>query len=570
MESTGKSPVSDDPQPNRKNLSSSAVSEKPNGKSILLRDFEKPNGKSAATSEMAIKPNDKTTGFSAIPRSRSSSAHRDDVMFFRDVTMGPHEEELRFRLIHFWEARNPNSKALIGVEMLLIDEQRAMRYMNRNAIQGFIPKRIGSAYVPHLKAGSVYRLNKFYGSKNKVQYSVADHSVTISFGWNSVLSVLTDSPVPFHEDRFRFRSHEEFEANCDLKGGLYDYLGHMKLVNGQPLTDCPMLDEVEIAKKQHLMVHVQIHGGPLVKLYIWDKAAADFAEVQVIWEDSKCYFSHHIEPKTDWRLAYPALRTFALTTMSSSRVFMDTDVQPTRDYLSWLASNSDIALKIDAEIVTKPEAVTIAELFTYIKKENANVAWFECTATIDHVVSGAAWYYISCGVCHTKATKGPKSLMCKKCGKAEIAGVPEYLTKISVYDKSDQAFCHPGDAGFQLTGHHASELVANHFESNENIGDDQIMPVPQALTDTSGQTHKFLVKVSKHNLQGLTQSITVSKVLPPEAPEDNANTPNSAEILDPVGEETGASMNIGDSSTEGIKRSTDNVQPEAVKRARSG
>nr|VDD51175.1 unnamed protein product [Brassica oleracea] len=24
-------------------------------------------------------------------------------------------------------------------------------------------------------------------------------------------------------------------------------------------------------------------------------------EVQVIWEDSKCYFSHHIESKTDWR-----------------------------------------------------------------------------------------------------------------------------------------------------------------------------------------------------------------------------------------------------------------------------
>ncbi|KAL0857067.1 hypothetical protein Bca101_062221 [Brassica carinata] len=355
------------------------------------------------------------------------------------------------------------------------------------------------------------------GSPNKVQYSVADHSVTISFGWNSVLSVLTDSPVPFHEDRFRFRSHEEFEANCDLKGGLYDYLGHMKLVNGQPLTDCPMLDEVEIAKKRHLMVHVQIHGGPLVKLYIWDKAAADFCQK---------YKSYGRTPSAILVTTLNPKRiggTFALATMSSSRVFMDTDVQPTRDYLSWLASNSDIALKIDAEIVTKPEAVTIAELFTYIKKENAKVAWFECTATIDHVVSGAAWY----------------------------------LTKISVYDKSDQAvFVILGDAGFQLTGHHTSELVANHFESNENIGDDQIMPVPQALTDTSGQTHKFLVKVSKHNLQGLTQSITVTKILPPEAPEDNANTPNSAEILDPVGEETGASMNIGDSSTEGIKRST--------------
>lgn len=53
------------------------------------------------------------------------------------------------------------------------------------------------------------------------------------------------------------------------------------------------------------------------------------------------------------------------------------------------------------------------------------VAWFECTATIDDVVRGCAWYYIACGVCKTKATKGPTTLMCKKCGKAEIAGVAE-------------------------------------------------------------------------------------------------------------------------------------------------
>lgn len=95
-------------------------------------------------------------------------------------------------------------------------------------------------------------------------------------------------------------------------------------------------------------------------------------------------------------------------------------------------------------------------------------------------------------------------------------------------------------------------------------------PVPQALIDTIGQTHKFLVKVSKHNLQGLTQSITVTKVVRPEAPADNTNAPKSAEILEPVSEECGPSMGIGDSSSEGIKRSTDSVEPEAVKRARSG
>ncbi|CAF2156846.1 unnamed protein product, partial [Brassica rapa subsp. narinosa] len=286
MESTGKSPVSSDRKPKRKILSSSAISKTPNGKSV-------------AASEIAIKPNGKTAVSSAIPRSQSSSAHGDDVMFFRDVTMRPHQEELRFRLIYFWEARNPNTKTLTGVEMLLIDEQ--------------------------------------------------------------------DSPVPFQEDWFRFRSHEEFEANCDLKVDLYDYLGHMKLVNGQPLTDCPILNGVDIAKKRHLRVHVQTRGGPLMKLYIWDKAAADFClKYKSYLRTPSAILVTTLNPKQIGG-------TLALTTMSSSRVFMDTDVQPTRDYLSWLDSNSDIAWKINAEIVTKPVAVTIAELFSYIKHENANM-----------------------------------------------------------------------------------------------------------------------------------------------------------------------------------------------------
>ena len=39
------------------------------------------------------------------------------------------------------------------------------------------------------------------------------------------------------------------------------------------------------------------------------------------------------------------------------------------------------------------------------------VAWFECTATIDDVVCGSPWYYISCGGCNSKAFKGPTSLI---------------------------------------------------------------------------------------------------------------------------------------------------------------
>ncbi|WZZ73478.1 hypothetical protein YC2023_084848 [Brassica napus] len=91
-------------------------------------------------------------------------------------------------------------------------------------IQGFIPPNRIEAYLPHMFAGSVYRLNNFYGSKRKNVYRVAEPDVIISFTWNSVLSVLLNSPVPFSEDRFRFYGYEEFEAACDLKGDLYGKL----------------------------------------------------------------------------------------------------------------------------------------------------------------------------------------------------------------------------------------------------------------------------------------------------------------------------------------------------------
>ncbi|KAL0824225.1 hypothetical protein Bca101_047902 [Brassica carinata] len=73
------------------------------------------------------------------------------------------------------------------------------------------------------------------------------------------MSVLHEIPSSFDEDRFRFHSYEDFEANCDLKGDFYDVLGHMKLVNGQTLIELPILDEVEIATTRHVMVHVQSH-----------------------------------------------------------------------------------------------------------------------------------------------------------------------------------------------------------------------------------------------------------------------------------------------------------------------
>ena len=65
-----------------------------------------------------------------------------------------------------------------------------------------------------------------------------------------------------------------------------------------------------------------------------------------------------------------------------------------------------------------------------------------------------------------------------------------------------------------------------------------MVPVPQALIDTIGQTRKFVVKVSNHNLTGQTQALTVTKVLTPEVPEVEANfegnvaVPDAQETLD--------------------------------------
>ncbi|KAH0897572.1 hypothetical protein HID58_047140 [Brassica napus] len=503
MEHTGKSSISTDRKTSEKTVDSFAS--------------VKPNGKSIDASVAVMKPNEKAAVSSANPMNpyaatALSSACVDQVMLFRDVSHGPREADLRFRLIHFWEARNPNTKTLIGQEMLLIDEEGTV-------IQGFVPAgRVGTF---DLVAGSMYNLSNFFGSRSKDQYRVADHVATVSFSWNSSLSVLENPPVLIPEDRFRFHTYEEFKANCDSKGDLYDYVGHMKLVNGQRITNHMILDEVDLAEKRHLCVHVQTHDRPVMKLYMWDKAAADFCQkFKSYGSTPSVLLVTTVNPK---HLEV----TLALTSMSSSRVFMDVDVQPTKDYLEWLNSNSDIANRVAPEVVTKPETVTLEELFSYIKQDSSKVAWFECMETIYDVVQGSAWYYISCGGCNSKAVNGPTSLICnnKKCVKTEVTGVPQLVLR----------------------------------EANGGVGADHCVPVPRALLDTIGQTRKFIVKVSDHNLTGKTQTITVTKILPPEVP-----------LPSTVGVESGSSGSSGDNAGDRARKADEILEADEAKRPKSG
>uniref|UniRef100_A0A0D3CEY0 Replication factor A C-terminal domain-containing protein n=2 Tax=Brassica oleracea TaxID=3712 RepID=A0A0D3CEY0_BRAOL len=192
------------------------------------------------------------------------------------------------------------------------------------------------------------------------------------------------------------------------------------------------------------------------------------------------------------------------------------------------------------------------------------VAWFECTATIDDVVQGSAWYYISCDECNSKAVKGLTSLICnnKKCGKSEVTGVAHFVIL--------------GDAGKELTGKHASELIASYFESNEGVGADHCVSVPHALLDTIGQTHKFIVKVSDHNLTGKTQTITVTKILPPEAPhpiaplEEDVIPVTSDDILKTGSEESGPSRGFEDSAGDRVRKASESLESNEAKHSKSG
>ncbi|CAN7048217.1 unnamed protein product [Brassica oleracea var. botrytis] len=361
---------------------------------------------------------------------------------FRDVTFGPYDGEIRFHLIHFWEAWNVQTMVLIGLEMILIDEEE-------NVIQGFIPNGRIETYLRHMKAGGTNRLNKFFGSKSKPIYRVADQMSPLAS--HGTLSSIISRTVPLtslrigsgsmvtENSRLPLIKEVIFMVSTKFSPALIhiDVLIDSRVLPRIVLSDGPLLDETEIAASRRVELHVQTHDDPVLKLYLWDKAAFQFCEkFKASVGTARVILVTTLNPKRFGGVLY-------LSSMASSRVFLDSDVQETRYYLSWLDSNLDVANMVNAEVVTKPELATLGDLFSYMNQAAAKVTWFECTATIDDVVHGSGWYYIGCGVCHTKATKGPTTLMCKKCGKSEIDGVAQHLSKLSVYDQKDQAvfFC---------------------------------------------------------------------------------------------------------------------------------
>ncbi|KAF8106018.1 hypothetical protein N665_0148s0006 [Sinapis alba] len=497
----------------------------------------------------------------AVVKSSLRTGKAPVAVFFNDIRPGRSESQLRFRLIHFWEAKNiAKGGAFLGLELLLIDQQGTV-------MRGFISPTRAQTYRRHLIAGALYALQNFFATKSKEIYRVADPSLTISFSNNSVLSPLdVDNDYgtgSFPADRFRFHSHGDFEANVGLRGDLYDVVGHLRLVNGQALMTRPLLDEADIASMGHILVHLQTKDEPVMKLYLWDAAAREFFKKFTASVDTPTVLMvTTVNPKN-------LGGNLALSSMSSSRVFLDKEIQPTTDYFSWFSANPDLAERVNADEVTKIETMTIGQIFGYIKREDAKEASFYCVATIDDVVCDRAWYYIACSGCQTKATKGPSSLMCAKCGKSNVSGVAKYLAKISVYDNNDHAqFVLLGNAGTELTGKPAAELVDSYFEANQDVGAGHYMPAPQVLIETVGQTYKFKLKVSDLNLTGKIQALTVTKIVSADA---MPPLPNSSEFIVIVEDEAPLpSAAVSDASVsnalDGTGGTSDKDEAQVVKR----
>ncbi|CAN7022401.1 unnamed protein product [Brassica rapa subsp. trilocularis] len=296
----------------------------------------------------------------------------------------------------------------------------------------------------------------------------------------------------------------------------------------------------------------------------WNSKLSVLEDITTPFDEDRFRFHSYEVFEANCDLKGDLYGTLALTSMSSSRVFMDYDVQPTIDYFAWLGSNPEVAGKVNADVVTKREQLTIGEIFSYIKQESAKEAFFECTATIDDVLHGSAWY----------------------------------CARLSVYDNSDQAvFVLLGDAGRALTGWHASELVSSYFEvinyqsrildelnshccadcqANADIGVDQEAPVSEALINTIRQRHKFSVKVTEYNLSGKTRALTVTKILPLDTPtETETSAGNSIAATPDETFQTGndvceASKSRAGSADVGSKRSCDNAKVEEAKRPKPG
>ncbi|XP_022568362.2 uncharacterized protein LOC111211501 [Brassica napus] len=148
-----------------------------------------------------------------------------------------------------------------------------------------------------------------------------------------------------------------------------------------------------------------------------------------------------------------------------------------------------------------------------------------------------------------------------------------YRVELSVYDNEEQCtFIILGDAGKELTGRKATEMINAYVQENGGDASELEVPLPQCFIDTIGQTKKFKIKVAHYNFTSTRLSLNATKivspaVLPPKNPP--LNTPPT--LLGAQKHRPGAEVEISDvaESSGGGTSATDD-QKKAKRTKRSG
>ncbi|KAF2609803.1 hypothetical protein F2Q70_00010338 [Brassica cretica] len=364
-------------------------------------------------------------------------------------------------------------------------------------------------------------------------YHAADQRLVICISHASDLSKVEENIEVILTERFRIHSFSDFEANCDLRGDLHDVVGHLKLVDGQPLHQRPVLCTKDDSISRKVLVHLQLKDGPVINVYLWDEAAENF---RLKFDSCAATPTVLLVTTVNPKILGGKL---CLSSMSSSRVFLDEEVDPTKEYMTWLTTNPSATSTVNPVEVVKSETLTISEIAAFIERQPAKIAYFDYIATIDDVKLGTEWYYIACKDCQTKLNLGPTTMLCPKCGNENATAVANYRVEMSVYDNEEQCtFIILGDAEKELTGRKATELIDIYVEENGGDGAELEVPLPQCFIDTIGQTKIFRIKVAHYNLANYNftstrLSLTATKivssaVLPPKKPP--LQTPPGTEV----------------------------------------
>ncbi|KAH0891873.1 hypothetical protein HID58_054302 [Brassica napus] len=414
-------------------------------------------------------------------------------LLFRHVTPGSGDFTLQFRLIHFWDARK-NVKGrpaiILGIELLMIDAEGTVA-------QGFIGQNRRNQYEKELRRGRIYTLTNFYASNSKVMYHVADQRPSAS------------ESIPLH-----------------------DVVGHLKLVEGQTLHQRPVLCTKDDSTSRKVMVHLLLKDGTVINVYLWDEAAENFRmKFDACAVTPTVLLVTTVNPKRFGG-------KLCLCSMSSSRVFLDEEVDPTKEYLTWLSTNPSATSSVNPVEVVKYETLTISEIAAFIKRQPAKLL-------------------TNFGILPTLTALPPlmmsslATMLCPKCGNENATAGANYRVEMFVYDNEEQCtFIILGNAGKDLTGRKATELIDMLRYENGGDGAELEIPLPQCFIDTIGQTKKFRIKVAHYNFTSTRLSLTATKivssaVLPPKNPPLKTPPGNEVEMSE-LAESSGGGTSASD------------------------